>query len=82
MIDLGAVLETYLEPATPGVLIEIDRDDAAALAAELRAARKVVAAACGCPDLLGPGVFDAELIDATKAHLILMLAAYDNTVGQ
>jgi hypothetical protein len=77
MIDLAATLEAYLEPPTPGVLIEVDRDDA-----ELRAARKVVAAARGCPDLLGPGNFDAELVDAIRAHLILMLAAYDNTVGQ
>jgi hypothetical protein len=82
MIDLAATLEAYLEPPTPGVLMELDRDDAAAIPAELRAARKVVAAARGCPDLLGPGHFDAELVDATRAHLTLMLATYDQTVDQ
>jgi hypothetical protein len=81
MIDLAATLEAFLEPPTPGVLIELDRDDAATLAAELRAARKVVAAR-GCPDLLGPGHVDAEPVDATRAHLIGMLATYDQTVDQ
>ena len=64
MIDLAAAIEQYLEPAEPGVLVELDRDDAAALAAEVRAARTVVAAARGCPALMGPGVFDADLVDA------------------
>jgi hypothetical protein len=82
MIDLAATLEAFLEPPTPGVVIELDRDDAAALAAEFRAARKVVAAARGCPDLLGPGHVDAELVDATRVHLIRMLAAYDQAVDQ
>jgi hypothetical protein len=82
MIDLAATLEAYLEPPTPGVVIELDRDAAAALAAELRAARKVVAAARGCPDLLGPGHLDAELVDATRAHLVRMLATYDQAVDQ
>ena len=45
MIDLTTVIEQFLEPATPGVLVELDRDHAAALAAELRAAREVVKAA-------------------------------------
>jgi hypothetical protein len=45
VIDLAAVPE-------PGAWIEVDRDNAAALAAELRAARRAVAAARSCLDLL------------------------------
>jgi hypothetical protein len=45
VIDLAAVIEQYLEPPELGVLIELDRGDAAALAAEVRAAREVVKAA-------------------------------------
>jgi len=81
VIDLTAVVEQYLEPAEPGVLVELDRDDAAALAAEVRAARTVVAVARGCPALMGPGVFDGDLIKAAKAHLVLALVAYDQATS-
>jgi hypothetical protein len=81
VIDLAAVIEQFLEPPEPGVLVELDRDDAAALAAEVRAARAVVAAARGCPELMGPGVFDGDLIEATKARLVLALVAYDQATS-
>jgi hypothetical protein len=69
VIDLTAVIEQFLEPAEPGVLVELDRDDAAALAAEVRAARAVVAAArlVGDPDLDEVDVAE-QLADAIDAY--------------
>ena len=69
MIDLAAAIEQYLEPAEPGVLVELDRDDAVALAAEVRAARAVVAAArfVGREDLDETDVAE-RLADAIDAY--------------
>ena len=69
MIDLAAVIEQYLEPPEPGVLVELDRDDAAALAAEVRAARAVVDAArfVGREDLDEADVAE-RLADAVDAY--------------
>lgn len=43
--DPLAALEAYLEPPEPGVTVEVDRDDAAALVVEVQAARRVIAQA-------------------------------------
>ncbi len=69
MIDLAAAIEQYLEPAEPGVLVELDRDDAVALAAEVRAGRAVVAAArfVGREDLDETDVAE-RLADAIDAY--------------
>jgi len=69
VIDLAAAIEQYLEPAEPGVLVELDRDDAVALAAEVRAARAVVAAArfVGREDLDETDVAE-RLADAVDAY--------------
>jgi len=68
VIDLAAVIERFLDPPAPGVLVELDRDDAAALAAEVRAARVVVAAArfVGREDLDATDVAE-RLADAVDA---------------
>ena len=69
MIDLATVIEQFLDPPEPGVLIELDHDDAAALAAELRAARAVVAKArfVGREDLDETDVAE-RLADAIDAY--------------
>ncbi len=69
MLGLAAVIEQFLEPAEPGVLVELDRDDAAALAAEVRAGRAVVAAArfVGREDLDETDVAE-RLADAIDAY--------------
>ena len=75
MIDLAAVIEQYLEPPEPGVLIELDRDDDAALATELRAAREVVKAArfVGREDLDDTDVTE-RLADALDAYDLITSA--------
>jgi hypothetical protein len=75
VIDLTAVIEQYLDPPEPGAYLEVDLDDAAALAAEVRTARQVVAAArlVGDPDLDETDVAE-RLADA--------IDAYDQATGQ
>jgi hypothetical protein len=77
VIDLAAAIEQYLEPAEPGVLVELDRDDdavalaaevrAAVLAAEVRAARAVAARFVGRGDLDETDVAE-RLADAIDAY--------------
>jgi hypothetical protein len=70
VIDLTTVIEQFLEPATPGVLLELDRAvvAAAALAIEVRAGRAVAAARfVGREDLDETDVAD-RLADAVDAY--------------
>jgi hypothetical protein len=74
VIDLTAVIEQFLDPPEPGVLVELDRDDAAALAAEVRAARAVVDAA----RLVGqPHLDETDVAE----HLAAKVAAYDQATA-
>jgi hypothetical protein len=71
MIDLAAVIEQYLDPPEPGACIEVALEAAAALAAEVRAARALVDAA----RLVG-------LLHLDETDVAEHLAAYDQATGQ
>jgi hypothetical protein len=73
--DPLVALEGFLDPPEPGVLVEVDRDQAAAIVAEVHAARAVVQAArlVGHQDLDETDVAE-RLGDA--------VAAYDHATGQ
>ena len=66
MIDLTAVIEQFLDPPEPGALVELDLHDAAALAAEVRAAHAVV---------------DAARQTDVAEHLAAKVAAYDQAAS-
>jgi hypothetical protein len=67
--DPLAALAAFLDPPEPGVLIEVDRDQAAAIVAEVHAARAVVAEArfVGREDLDDTDVAE-RLADAIDAY--------------
>jgi hypothetical protein len=75
MIDLTAVIEQDLDPPEPGARSELDLEDAAALAAEVRAARAAVVDAA---PLAGQPHLDGT--DAAE-HLAARVAAYDRATG-
>jgi hypothetical protein len=74
MIDLAAVIEQYLDPPDPHAEVVVSWEDAAALAAEVRAARAVVDAA----RLVGqPHLDETDVAE----HLAAKVAAYDRATG-
>jgi hypothetical protein len=74
VIDLTAVIEPYLDPPEPGACVEVALEDAAALAAEVRAARAVVDAA----RLVGQPHLDATDV---AEHFAAKVAAYDRATS-
>jgi hypothetical protein len=73
--DPLAVLAAFLDPPEPGVLVEVDRDQAAAIVGEVHAARAVVQAA----RLVGHQGLDET---AVAERLADALDAYDHATGQ
>ncbi len=74
MIDLTAMIEQHLDPPEPGARVEVALEDAAALAAEVRAARAVVDAA----RLVGqPHLDETDVAE----HLAAKVAAYDQATS-
>jgi hypothetical protein len=74
VIDLTAVIEQYLDPPDPNASIEVPWQDAAELAAEVRAARAVVDAA----RLVGqPHLDETDVAE----HLAARVASYDRVTS-
>jgi hypothetical protein len=73
--DPLAALAAFLDPPEPGVLVEVDRDQAAAIVSEVLAARAVVQAA----RLVGHQDLDETDVAERLADAVV---AYDHATGQ